>query len=94
MDNNTKTIITNVIGYAAGVIVVLSLVPQLIQILRTRASRDVSIATYICLLIAQMLWIAYSILVEDLRILVCNVACAGLTIIIVIFTHLYKDQKN
>jgi uncharacterized protein with PQ loop repeat len=44
--DNTKTIITNVIGYAAGIIVILSLVPQLIQILRTRASRDVSFSKY------------------------------------------------
>jgi MtN3 and saliva related transmembrane protein len=48
-----------IIGYTAGFLTTVCLVPQLWKILITKSVKDVSVWTYFVLLSGQILWIVY-----------------------------------
>ena len=85
-------IIIDVIGSVAGTLIVLSLVPQLVTIIRNKSSKDVSISMYTVLFIAQCLWASYGILKKDLQILITNVLSGILTLFIICFAMYFRDE--
>ena len=78
-------IIIDIIGSIAGTLIVLSLFPQLITIIRNKSSKDVSILMYTVLFIAQCLWTSYGILKKDLEIIITNILSGILTLFIIGF---------
>lgn len=67
-----------IIGLIAGALTTVSLVPQLIKILKTKSSKDVSFATYTILSIGVLLWLIYGMMVMDIPLIAAN----GLTFMI------------
>ena len=60
------------IGIAAGVFTGISLLPQLIKLVKEKKSQDISIGMLICLLIGLALWVVYGIKKQDWPITVTN----------------------
>ena len=54
------------LGYAAGLLVVISLLPQIIQIWKTKSTRDISLGRYLIYSMGLALWIAYALLISSL----------------------------
>ncbi len=71
------------IGIIAGLLIIVSFIPQLFTIIKNRSARDISIAMYLLLLVAQILWMVYGILKSDLQIIATNAITAFLTILII-----------
>jgi MtN3 and saliva related transmembrane protein len=82
------------LGYIAGSLVTISLVPQLITILYNKDSKNVSIFTYIILLVARILWTTYGLRKPDFQIGITNCISGVLTIFIIISAIYYKNKKN
>jgi MtN3 and saliva related transmembrane protein len=82
------------IGYVAGSLITLSLLPQLFIILYNKDSKNVSILTYLFLLIARCLWVIYGIKKIDLQIGITNGISGVITIIIIIVAFIYKKKKD
>ena len=86
------------IGYIAGSLVTISLLPQLITILYNKDSKNVSVFTYIILVIARCLWCIYGIRKLDFQIGITNGISGTLNILIIISAIYYrktdKDKKN
>lgn len=82
------------LGYIAGSLVTISLVPQLITILYNKDSKNVSIFTYIILLVARILWTTYGLRKPDFQIGITNCISGVLTILIIISAIYYKNKKN
>lgn len=78
----------DIIGYLAGGLTTICMLPQLIKIIYTDSNgADLSVPTFVCLILGQILWIAYGILITDIRIIIANViSCvlASCTVIVVI----------
>jgi MtN3 and saliva related transmembrane protein len=72
-----------IIGFTGGGLIVISLIPQLITIIQNKSSKNISIPMYFLLLLAQILWILYGVLKNDLQVLLTN-ACAGFITILTI----------
>jgi MtN3 and saliva related transmembrane protein len=56
------------LGYAAGILTCSALVPQLVQVLRTRSAKDISYAMLFVMIVGQILWIVHGILNRDVPI--------------------------
>jgi MtN3 and saliva related transmembrane protein len=82
------------LGYIAGSLVTISLVPQLITILYNKDSKNVSIFTYIILLVARILWTTYGLRKLDFQIGITNCISGVLTIFIIISAIYYRNKKN
>ena len=81
----------DIIGILAGLLIIISFIPQLVTIIKHRRARDISISMYIILLIAQILWIVYGFLKSDLQIIITNSTTAFLTILIIGFSLYFNS---
>jgi MtN3 and saliva related transmembrane protein len=63
---------TSVIGISASVFTALSLLPQLVKMMKEKKSDDISIGMLIVLLIGLGLWIYYGFLIKDWIIIISN----------------------
>jgi MtN3 and saliva related transmembrane protein len=81
---------TQIIGIAAGICTSISLLPQLIKIIRQKKAEDISLFYLILLLSGLILWIWYGIRREDIPIIATNVFSCLLNVAIIITGSRYK----
>jgi MtN3 and saliva related transmembrane protein len=84
---------TQIIGIIAGVFTSVSLLPQLIKIIKEKKAKDISYGMLIVLLIGLGCWIWYGTLREDLPIMVTNGFSFIVNSLMIIFTIKYKEKK-
>lgn len=78
-----------IIGYIAASLVIITQIPQLYKIIKTKRSKDISILTYTFLLLSQILFTIYGFLENNFVIIFTNVASAFITILIIVFSLMY-----
>lgn len=62
----------NFLGYVAGLLVVISLLPQVIKICQTKLTRDISLWRYIIYITGLILWITYAVITGNGPVAVTN----------------------
>lgn len=76
------------VASAAAALTMLSFVPQIIKIWRTRSAADVSLITILQLLSGVILWIAYGIHRRDIFIIIANtVSCLSLIVLLALYAR-------
>ncbi len=78
------------LGYLAGFLVVISLLPQTIKTWKTKLTRDISLWRYIIYVIGLILWITYAILTKNGPVAVTNSVGLILALIILGLKIRYK----
>lgn len=61
-----------IIGTVAGILTSASMLPQLVKVIRTKETSDLSAVTIIVLLAGVSLWVYYGILKNELPLIVSN----------------------
>jgi MtN3 and saliva related transmembrane protein len=64
--------VTFIIGMLAGTITTVSFIPQLLQILRTKHTKDISLAMYLVFSLGVFLWLVYGILAVQWPVIIAN----------------------
>lgn len=64
--------LTPYVGYLAGALTVVSMVPQVLRTWRTRQTKDLSVRTFLLLMTAGVLWLTYGFLASDWPVIVTN----------------------
>ena len=62
----------DMLGYVAGALVVLSLLPQTIKSWKTKSTKDVSLWRYIIYIIGLIMWITYAVITKNGPVAVTN----------------------
>ena len=78
------------IGLAAAVLTTFSLVPQIVKILRTKGTKDISLLMYVVITIGFFLWLVYGVLREDPAIIFANVIALILGLFVLVLKIKYK----
>lgn len=68
------------IGSIAGLLCTISFLPQVIKVIRTKNTEDLSLATFSIFSMGVFLWLIYGILIGKIPIILAN----GITLILVI----------
>ena len=55
----------DLLGYAAGILVVISLLPQAMKSWKTKSTRDISLSRYVIYTIGLILWIIYAMIIQN-----------------------------
>ena len=55
----------DILGYMAGTLVVISILPQIIKSWKTKSTRDISLWRTIIYIVGLILWIAYAIKINN-----------------------------
>ena len=62
----------DLLGYTAGILVVISLLPQTVKSWKTKSTRDLSLWRYIIYSVGLILWITYAIIINNGPVAVMN----------------------
>jgi len=54
--------IIDLIGYAAGFLVLISIIPQILKSWKTKSTKDLSLPRYMIYVLGVILWLVYEIL--------------------------------
>lgn len=81
---------TEIIGLAAGICTSISLLPQLIKLVKHKKAEDISLFYLIILFVGLALWIWYGFLRDDIPIIVTNGFSLVLNGIVIILGIRYK----
>jgi len=82
------------IGIFAGICTCISLLPQLIKIIREKEAENLSYLMLFVLLIGVGGWIWYGVLIEDLPIIITNAISFVINVLVIIFTLKYKNNEG
>ena len=81
------------VGIAAGILTGVSLLPQLIKIIKEKKANSISFVMLAILLAGLCVWIVYGVLKKDYPIIVTNSFSLLTNIVIVVLTAKYKDRS-
>ncbi len=73
------------IGYAAASLTTFSFLPQMIRVVMTRRTEDISRNMYILFNLGVCLWLAYGFLKSDLPIIIANIVTLIFSLTILFF---------
>jgi MtN3 and saliva related transmembrane protein len=80
------------IGIGAGVFTAISLIPQLVKIIREKKAEDISITMLVVLLAGVALWVVYGLLKKDYPIIITNSFSFLVNILTILFGSIYKQK--
>lgn len=78
------------IGYLAGFLIGIALVPQVIQAWKTKSTKDISLPWTLILLSGLLLYFVYGIGIREMPIIVMNGVETILVILLIIAKLIYK----
>ncbi|HLA48161.1 MAG: hypothetical protein A3I04_07985 [Nitrospinae bacterium RIFCSPLOWO2_02_FULL_39_110] len=76
----------NIAGLLAAALTTISFLPQVIKIVKTKHTKDISLLMYIIFMAGVLLWLFYGILLKEPPIIIGN----GITLILVMIVLLFK----
>lgn len=83
-----------IVGIGASVLTSISLVPQLLKLLKEKKAQDVPMVMLSVLLCGLGLWIYYGLMKQDLIIVISNSVAAAINITTVVTTLIYKKSNS
>ena len=84
---------SQVVGYIGGVLVVAYNLPQLIKMIRTKSTDDVSMLSLVMQFVLNLIYIAYSILIGELPMLSSECIAAIICISMMVLKRIYDKPK-
>ncbi len=78
------------IGIAAGVLTAISMIPQLVKVVKEKKAQDISLFMVIILLSGVAVWVVYGILKEDYPIIVTNAFSFAVNLVLLLLSIRYK----
>ena len=81
------------VGIGAGICTAISMLPQLIKIIKTKQADDISYVMVAFLLTGVAAWIWYGILKTDYPIIVTNCFSFLVNLLVLVFSIIYKEKK-
>ena len=82
------------VGITATVVCVLSITPQVYQVIKTNSTRDISLASILLMLLMSLLWIWYGILIMDWPVILTDVGVILQEFIILAYKIKHFYLKN
>jgi MtN3 and saliva related transmembrane protein len=90
----TENNFTEIVGLAAGICTAVSLLPQIIKIVKEKKAQDISLFYLLVLLFGLGLWTYYGFLKEDVPIITTNIFSMFLNIVVIVLGSIYKRKEN
>ncbi len=81
---------TTIIGLVAACLTTFAFLPQTIQVIKTKQTKDISLNMYIALTIGVVLWLIYGILLSEIPIIIANGITLVFSVVILSLKLKYK----
>lgn len=83
--------IVDIIGFLAGILISVSIVPQIVKSLKTKKVKDISLLMLLILIAGEFLWIIYGIAISSYPIIAMDGFAFIATIIMLYIKIRYKQ---
>ncbi|HPO50158.1 MAG TPA: SemiSWEET transporter [Spirochaetota bacterium] len=83
-----------IFGFIAGILTTSAFLPQLVKIIKSRHTKDLSIIMYLLFCSGIVLWIVYGVALRSLPIIIFNVITLVLNLIILFIIVFNKINKT
>lgn len=80
----------DIIGYIAGILIIISLIPQIVKSWKTKSTRDLSLTRYLIYVAGVVMWLIYGIVIENNPMIVMNTINLTLALSVVYLKLKYK----
>lgn len=80
----------SLLGYFAGTLTTLAFLPQLLKVIKTRSTKDISLLMFIVITIGIFLWLIYGLLIASPPIIIANLVTPAIASMILFFKLKYK----
>ncbi len=82
------------VGYLAGGMIALSLLPQIVKSWRTKSTSDISLSWSLISVAGQVLWIIYGIGISSQSLIIMSSITLSMAVVILVMKVFYDSQKN
>lgn len=79
----------DILGFVAGFLTTLAFLPQVIKVIKTKKTEDISLVMYIIFTVGVALWLVYGIMLLSLPIIIANSLTLALASIILVMKIIY-----
>ncbi len=94
VDMVDAVMMTNVVGWVAGIASTASFAPQAWKIIKTRETKNISAWMYGLTVVAFVFWIVYGVLIGQWPVIVTNGICFGFAAFILMMKVLPRPGKD
>lgn len=84
----------NILGIIAGILTSVSMIPQLVKVLKEKNAEDLSWVMILVLISGLSLWVWYGFLKNELPIILSNAFAVAVNIILLICCMIYKKKNK
>ncbi|WP_428558726.1 MAG: SemiSWEET transporter [Solidesulfovibrio sp. DCME] len=81
---------SDIVGYAAGILTTAAFAPQVLQVVRTRSTKDISLGMYVIFTIGISLWLLHGLQVDSMPVVAANAVTLLLVLVILVLKLRYK----
>ena len=81
--------ITDIIGACAGALTTIAFLPQVLQVIRTKSTHDISLAMYSVFTLGIVFWLVYGFMLGAWPIIIANVVTLVLALIVLVLKLKY-----
>jgi MtN3 and saliva related transmembrane protein len=85
-----ETTFVSILGFVAAFCTTVSFIPQALRVIKTKHTKDLSLAMYSMFNVGILLWLIYGVLIDAWPIIIANVITLALTLIILVLKIKYK----
>ncbi|NML59075.1 SemiSWEET transporter [Chryseobacterium cheonjiense] len=82
----------NILGIVAGILTSVSMIPQLIKVLKEKNAEDLSWTMILVLISGLSLWVWYGFIKDELPIILSNAFAVMVNIVLLICCIIYKKK--
>ena len=76
--------LTDIIGSIAATLTTIAFIPQVIQVIKTKSTRDISLVMYLVFAAGVVFWLTYGILLGAVPIIIGNIVTLILALIVLV----------
>lgn len=88
-----KVVLCNILLGIVSICTIISYIPQLIRLLVTKSSEDISITSWILWIIIAISYLVYSLLVGDFMLIVSSILEFVFCLVIIVLTIVFKRRS-
>ncbi len=75
----------NLLGFSAAVLTTTAFVPQVVKVVKTKSTKDISLLMYLLFTAGVALWLIYGFAISSLPVIVANAITLLLSIVIIVY---------
>ena len=79
-----------VLGLLAGTLTTISFIPQVLKVIQSKSTRDISLLMFLAFSAGVFSWLLYGIMINDMPVIIANAITFILAMIILIYKIKYK----